>query len=427
MTTAPVPIKRRVIGSLQTVWRRIPEPARHRFWTTVRPAAEFYSFQRLARPGPIPPRSANAPLVVAGLFSTASGLGEGARSTWRALQSAGLSPIAVDLSERFAPVDYTPDIPLQPMPDSAEGTLILQMNAPETPAALRRLGMGRGRRWYTVGYWAWELPTFPTGWQRAFPLLSEIWAVSTFTANAFRQHEDAPPISVFGHAITPPQNIRINREQFQLPEDAFVFVTFADSMSSIERKNPMAAIEAHKRAFGDDPSRILIVKTRNLDRAPKARTHLETAIEEASNIRLLDRSLSETERWELLQAVDVVVSLHRSEGFGLVIAEAMAIEKPVIATAWSGNMDFCTDATVWLVEAGLIETADPYGIYSSNTSEWAEIDMNQAVHAFRSVESEKILRAEKADLARDRIAHLAGQENVGKSMVEHLFRVMETS
>ncbi|MEM9667810.1 MAG: glycosyltransferase [Pseudomonadota bacterium] len=424
MTASPLPLKQRVLGSAQRAWRTLPEPARHRFWTALRPTIEFYRFQSLARPSDIVPKRQDAPLVVAGLFSTASGLGEGARSTWRSLKAAGLSPLAVDLSDKFAPVDYQPEMPLHSMPDDVDGTLILQMNAPETPAALRHLSMKRGRSWYTIGYWAWELPTFPTGWERPFPLLSEIWAISTFTAGAF-QREDAPPISVFGHAISPPETITPSCQKFGqrygLPEDAFVFLATADSMSSVERKNPMAAIAAHRAAFGDDPSAILLVKTRNLDRAPKAKVHLESATAGYQNIRLIDESLSEAARWELLDAVDAVVALHRSEGFGLVIAEAMAIGKPVITTDWSGNMDFCDEDTVWLVPSRLIDVHDPYGVYRVKHSQWADADTQHAAECLKVVRDDAFQRAQKTVKARDRIAHLASPESLGKSMRKHLF------
>lgn len=401
--------------------RSIPKLARRGLSTIVRPALDYYKFKTVALPALSVPTDRGGPLVVAGLFSTASGVGEGARSTWRALNDAGLSPIAVDLSERFAQVDYRSDIPLSSMPEDADGTLILQVNARETLAALRRLGMRRGRNWYTVGYWAWELPTFPPGWEDAFPLVSEIWTVSNFAASAFRKGPSPPPVAVFGHAVSPPPKILADRAQFGLPEDAFVFLAFADSKSSIERKNPVAAIESHKRAFGDDPSSILLVKTRNLDRSPKARARLEAAVAGAMNVRLLDVSLSEKARWELLNAVDAVVSLHRAEGFGLVIAEAMALGKPAIATAWSGNMDFCTEESIWLVDSHLVETEDPYGVYSTYASQWAEVDLDHAAECFQTVRSDADKRTEKAAIARDTIAHLGSSKNLGESMRKHLF------
>ena len=179
----------RVFERLQPLWKAIPEGFRYKVWRIVGPGfQEAYARQLLARPAKLAVKNHKTPLVVAGLFSTANGIGEAARSTYRSLEAAGLDPIAVDLSEQLAPVDMNSEIKCQPMPDDLEGTLILQLNGPETLAALHHLGMKRGRRWYVIGYWAWELPSFPKNWHRAFPFLSETWAVSQFTAGVIRQH-----------------------------------------------------------------------------------------------------------------------------------------------------------------------------------------------------------------------------------------------
>ncbi|MEM6410599.1 MAG: glycosyltransferase family 4 protein [Pseudomonadota bacterium] len=387
----------------------------------MRPAVELYSLQRVARPAAAVPARADAPIVVAGFFSTASGVGEGARSTWRALKAVGLSPLAVDLSERFAQVDHRSSIPLHPMPSDPDGTLILQVNAQESLSALLSLGMDRRRNWYTIGYWAWELPTFPKGWERAFPLVSEIWGVSNFASNAFRLGPSPPPVSVFGHGITVPHDIPIDRARFGLPEDAFVFLTFADSKSSLERKNPIAAIETHKRAFGDDPNSILVLKTRNLNGSPKANDRLKKAIAGAENIRLMDGSMSGEERWKLMSSVDSLISLHRSEGFGLTIAEAMALGRAVVTTNWSGNMDFCNEERVWLVDSHLVDTDDPYGVYSDYQSQWAQVDVDHAVERVREVRGDAAKRAQKIQLARDTIAQHWNPKKLGESMSSHLF------
>ena len=165
----------------------------------------------------------DAPVVIAGLFSTANGIGEAARATYRALSAADLRPIAIDLSQPLAPVDLKSDIPCQAMPDSNHGTLILQLNGPETMAALQHLGMNRGRNWYTIGYWAWELPTFPEDWNRAFRFLSEIWTISAFTEAALKTHPDVPNINIFSHAISAPQSVTDLRRRYTWSDDQIVF------------------------------------------------------------------------------------------------------------------------------------------------------------------------------------------------------------
>ncbi len=374
----------------------------------------------LARPLAQRPTAPDSPLVLAGLFSTANGIGEAARATYRALKAAGLNPIAVDLSPQLAKVELDSGIPTTAMPDRDDGTLILQLNGPEIPEALHHLNMRRGRRWYTIGYWAWELPSFPKHWDKAFPLLSELWAISTFAREALAQHPKAPPIAVFGHAIEPPTDLTSTRAAFGLPDNAFVFLTMADSMSSMERKNPFAAIAAHKQAFGEDIRRVLVVKTRNLDRDPLAGERLRATIGAAPNIVLLDEALSDHARWQLLHTADAVVSLHRSEGFGLVLAEAMALGKPVVCTAWSGNMDFTTADNAFLVDYQLVPCEDPYKVYRAPDGRWADVDIAKAARQMRTVVDDTPLRQAKGEAAKLWIAHYANVAGLGDAMVQQL-------
>ncbi|MBO6688675.1 MAG: glycosyltransferase family 4 protein [Henriciella sp.] len=382
-----------------------------------------YARFTIATPASVRPPFANAPLVIAGLFSTANGIGEAARATYRALDSAGLSPIAVDLSAPLAPVDLESDIPSHPMPADEQGTLILQLNGPETMAALQHLGMRRGRNWYTIGYWAWELPTFPGDWHRAFRFLSEVWAISEFTAEALRAHPNAPNVRVIPHAIAPPRTLRDVRDTYRWPENTFVFLTMADGMSSLTRKNPFAAILAFKAAFGDDPNRRLIIKTRNLDHKPEAKSDLMEAIGAANNIEIMDASLSEEDLWALLNSVDCFVSLHRSEGFGLVVAEAMALGKPVICTGWSGNMDFTSAETAALVDYKLVPCIDPYGIYTDTSAHWAEVDPDDAAAIMKKVAEDPAYREQIGTAAKQHIEVWASPERVGKLMAERLSEI----
>lgn len=407
--------------TLRAYWKKLPAPWRRAIWTLVGPRWQLaYARHQLLRPSRTLVDQSDAPVVIAGLFSTANGIGEAARATFRALQSAGLSPIAVDLSAPLAPVDLASNIPCQPMPDAPEGTLILQLNGPETMAALQYLGMRRGRSWYTIGYWAWELPTFPKDWDRAFRFLSEIWAISEFTGTALRSHAKAPIVRVLPHAISTPKNLISVRSTYGWTEDQFVFLTMADGMSSLSRKNPFAAIRAFKDAFGDDPKRRLIIKTRNLDHKPEAKSDLLECIGTAQNIELLDTSLSEDDLWALLNSVDCLVSLHRSEGFGLVLAEAMSLGKPVICTGWSGNMDFTSDETAALVEYTLVPCVDPYGIYSDQTAHWAEDIPEDAVAKMKKVAEDPTYRDQIGKAAKQHIDAWASPERIGKLMAEHL-------
>lgn len=359
---------------MRSMWRVLPGSLRYRVVSIIiSPIIQRCRRAMIARPLRQKPAGANSPLVVAGLFRTASGIGEGARSTYRSLKAEGRQPMAVCLSEAFGLVDMDSLIPLSPMPSGESGTIIVHLNSPELPKALLFLDIKRGKpAWYVIGFWAWELAVFPPGWDRNFDLVSEIWTPSSFVTNAFEQHPKAPAVTTKGHSIYPPDKIDAARAPFGLPENVKIYLTIADAMSSLDRKNPFAAIDAFKQTHGDDLEFLLVVKTRNLLQDTAAERDLKQAIGTAPNIRLMDRSLTEVEKWNLLAAADCLVSLHRSEGFGLPIAEAIAIGKPVIVTAWSGNMDFCTRENATLIDYDLVACEDRYGRYCFPDAVWAE-------------------------------------------------------
>jgi glycosyltransferase involved in cell wall biosynthesis len=148
--------------------------------------------------------------------------------------------------------------------------------------------------------------------------------------------------------------------------------------SSFERKNPLGAIAAFRAAFGDRPDRLLVLKLTNPEHFPDDFARLATAVAGTSNIRLETRTMPRTDTFALIAASDIVLSLHRSEGFGLVPAEAMMLGKPVIATGWSGNMDFMDDRSAALVRHLLVEVQDARGVYSIPGASWAEPDIAQA-------------------------------------------------
>jgi glycosyltransferase involved in cell wall biosynthesis len=410
------------IAFLKYLWRFFPMRFRSFFWNIIGlRIRHFVDRLLIARPGKMVPPENQAPLVVAGTFRTANGIGQAARQTFYALESAGLSPIAVDLSKQLASVDLEVPFPLQAMPAADEGVLIMQINGPETMAALQHLKMGREKNWYTIGYWAWELPVFPAGWERAFPFLSELWTISEFSAKALRQHKNAPQITVFGHSIHVPKHSKPDRALFNLPKDAFVFLSMADSMSSLTRKNPFTTIAGFKRAFAKRGDVHLVIKVRNLKRYPQADSDLRTAINGAPNISLIDATLTDEELWTLLSSIDCFVSLHRSEGFGLTIVEAMALKKPVIVTAWSGNMDFTTSENAYLIEPKFIPCTDKYGVYSGRKTVWADVDESRAAEAMMNVLEHPKSRQKIASKGQRDILRITEKETLGRAMKARVY------
>ncbi len=158
--------------------------------------------------------------------------------------------------------------------------------------------------------------------------------------------------------------------------------------SAFARKNPLAAIAAFRRAFGDAKNRVLVIKLLAGGATRWAERALHEAIAGADNIRLVEGMLPEADMMGLTSAADIVISLHRSEGFGLVPAQAMALGKPVIATGWSGNLEFMTKRNSALVDYSLVPVHDPEGTFGGDGQMWADADVDDATQWLRRLASD---------------------------------------
>lgn len=353
----------------------------------------------LARGRPKSDRGPSSPVIVAGLYSTASGVGETARSCARALQDRGVEVLRCDLSALFGQAESTfrPSRTLS-HPGQQCGTIILHVNAPETELALFGMRAWRLQNWRIIGYWAWELERLPDGWASAARYLSEIWTPSRFSAAAIQASVDVP-VHTVPPAIQPPDPLPVRCRQLTEFEGLTCLV-MADGRSSLERKNVIAAIRLFDRAFGARTDVRLVVKTRNLDADPR-KARVIRKLCHAPNKLLIDEALSNDEKWALLNSADILLSLHRSEGFGLSLAEAMALGKAVIATRWSGNLDFMTRANSVLVPARFIPVADPSGPYDGVLdARWAAPDLDSALKALKWVAASPEARQEIGNVAR---------------------------
>jgi glycosyltransferase involved in cell wall biosynthesis len=197
------------------------------------------------------------------------------------------------------------------------------------------------------------------------------------------------------------------RGKLGLPADALVVLNVFHLGSAFSRKNPLAAVAAFRKAFGDRSDRVLAIKLID-NGAAGARRELDAAIAGAPNIRLIEGMLPEADMAGLMAAADIVISLHRSEGFGLVPAQAMALGKPVIATAWSGNLDFMNKNNSALISYALIPVHDPEGAFQAGDQKWADANVEEAAEWLRKLAAEAGLRARMgAGAARDVAAQLS--------------------
>ncbi len=354
---------------LHRLWRGLPREARRRWlvqgsaWLAPHPDQ------------PAPP--ARAGIAVAGELDRASGLGEGARLMLHGLAALGVPAWAM---RRGAPA-----------PGGAP--LVLHVSAPQVPLALLRLGRAalRGRR--VVGYWAWELPVAPESWRAGVQFVHEAWAPSRFAAAAL---EPLLPgrVRVVPHPVAahPPRPSALGRAELGLPEDAVITLVAFSLASSFERKNPLGAIAAHRLAFGDRADRVLLLRVGDPHHFPADFARLRAAA--APNIRIDTLTRPAADHFALMAACDIVLSLHRSEGFGLVMAEAMLLGVPVVATDWSGNVDFMDAGCAATVPARLVPADDPRGVYRVPGAMWAEPDLAAAAaHLVRLAEDAVARRA----------------------------------
>jgi glycosyltransferase involved in cell wall biosynthesis len=369
-------------GLARRLWRRLPHGARQRI---------LFDASRLLAPRAAPAPAGGLPVAIAGMFSTASGIGEGARLAYAALDAAGLAPAAFDLSTAFGQAELAADPSLRPLGPGG-GSLIVHVNAPYLPHALWLLGRARvsGRR--IIGYWAWELPRLPASWRGAVPFLHEVWVPSAFVASAVRAAIDCP-VHVVPHPLPTTAPTPDMRARLGLPAGALVVLNVFHLGSAFSRKNPIAAVRAFRRAFGDAPNRVLAIKLVDTGAAPWALQALKAAIGGAENIRVIEGMFASEDMAGLVAASDIVISLHRSEGFGLVPAEAMRLGKPVVATNWSGNLEFMSPQNSALVGYSLVPVEDPEGAIDGAGQAWAEADVDEAAHWLRRLADDADLRA----------------------------------
>ena len=263
--------------------------------------------------------------------------------------------------------------PLFRIPHRAATSYVFHSGGPQTPNMIASV-LPAAARAYRIGYWAWELPSPPLDWSGYERDLDEIWTPSIFSRDAlsggFRR-----PISVVPHYV-PPRPMRQRK-----PGSPFTVLAMADTRSSLSRKNPEGAFRAFRRAFGDCPSARLILKIKGHSDATDTAKRCLGQVMLGSNVEMVAGHLDDLALDDLYERADLLLSLHRSEGFGLPMREAMARGIPVVATGWSGNLDFMDESNSSLVPYKLVQVQDTSGVYATGT--WAEPDLDAAADQLR--------------------------------------------
>lgn len=316
--------------------------------------------------------------IVADL-TRANGIARGAELQAAAAKRSGLEPRLLDVSTRPR------HILRRRVKEHLGGTVyVFHCGGPETVNLLARVLPGAKRAW-RVGYWAWELPTAPPYWKKFEGLVDEVWTPSEFSADALRQLLSVP-VHVVPHEIMAGQNLDFR------PRQQFTVLVMADGRSSLSRKNPAGAIRAFRMAFGDSSDVQLVLKVNASD---VDREKLLDIAGDAENISLVSNFLDKDQLDQLYKSSSVLLSLHRAEGYGLPLREAMANGLPVVATAWSGSMDFLSSENCFLVPYTLVRVSDAHGVYNLDC-EWAEPDLSAAARALQELKADPALWERRA-------------------------------
>lgn len=339
-------------------------------------------------------------VTLTGYLKAEVGVGEAARLVLDALVGARIevSPVVVDLptSRQNHPFNSTAQI-------ADRKINIIWMNAEHLLGFAALVGPSFFEGRYSVGGWAWETENIPLHMAKNSDLLDEIWVPSGYVRDAVEPYAECP-VYVFPHPIVEPPIDRefelenliasvnstksyLGKPDLSSIKSRFKFLYTFDFNSSLQRKNPFGVIEAFKKAFKENEGPLLILKSINGYKWQMDLERLKNAVVDRSDILVIDQYLTSGERGALLNQCDCYVSLHRSEGFGLGMAEAMALGKPVVATKYSGNLEFMDESCAWLVNAEKVRVGDLAPPYQPDDY-WAEPDLDEAAKYLREILSD---------------------------------------
>ena len=349
-------------------------------------------------------------LNVIGYFDSPTGVGESARGIASAAEGAGERVARIDASRagRSEPGDAPGDVNLY------------HVNADAAAAVVEELGPGLHAGRANIAYWYWETEEFPPGWSDRFGYFDEVWVASEYCRKAVEASSPLP-VRIVPPAVALPAGPTPGRAGLGLPKDPFLFFTAFDALSLPERKNPLGTIRAFAKAFPEPTRAALLVQVSNAKAVPGLVGAMRHAAERAQ-VLIRDEEADRVKMAALFSACDAYVSLHRAEGFGFPIAEAMSLGKPVIATDYSGSADFLDETTGFPIRWSPMTLDRRVRDYPSGTK-WAEPDERHAVETLRRVVSDRDEALRRAEVGRRRIADLSGPATVGarvRSLLESL-------
>jgi glycosyltransferase involved in cell wall biosynthesis len=365
-----------------------------------------------------PPPALPLGVNLAGYLDATVGMGAAARHVATALRAAGVAvaPLVLDCYAPREPGLVVSEEPVHPI------TIACVNPAGMTGARDDLPGAFEGR--HVIGLWWWEVGTLPQRWLRAFDLVDEVWAGSRFVADALAAISPVPVVHVALPVPEPPA-AAVGRAELGLP-DGFLFGFVYDYSSVAERKNPLGLIAAFRAAFAAGATDVgLVLKSLGGGEGAYAGEHraVLAAAAEDPRISVIDGNLAAAEKNALIRELDCYVSLHRSEGFGLTIAEAMLLGTPVIATDYGGSRDFASAFNALLVDHRPVAVGPGHEPYPA-AAEWAEPDLEHAAARMREAYEQRAESRVRASRARADVLARHAPRVAGRAMAERLARVL---
>ena len=374
------------------VWFKkvIPADIRH----IVSKPLEKRVIRKTGMPKPYEPGRYPAGINLYGLLRSEIGLSQGAKLYAGALEKGHIPHTLLNL-------DFMPELPQRDT--SFDDRLIVEnryainvahINPPQWRDALGTFPQSCFDRHYNIGVFLWELETVPDDWKPVFDYVDEIWAPSEFIARTMRKETDKPVVTV-PYGMEVPYDEKLTRADFGLDADDFIVLMMYDAKSYASRKNPGAAIDAFREAYGENPEHVkLVIKINN----PKDEdiAFVEEHIGGKAGYTLITERMDKTRLNSLIRLCDVFISLHRAEGFGLVMAEAMMLGTPAVATGWSANAEFMPEDVSCPVKYTLVPVDGGYQ-FDNGELVWAEADVHDAAACLKRLRDDPEYYRQKAE------------------------------
>ncbi len=417
------PLSRRLAGAMAR--RLLPKALLDAlyFRTVGKPEPPFLRSARGSRPQRTGADPSLPPgLNVAGFLTGEFGLGEAGRSIAHAVRAAQVPHVLREFrvpNKRYSDNTFTEFTDRNPY-----AVNLIMVNANELPLIEQAFGESWFSGRYNVGLWYWELPEFPREWLEHFEHLDEIWVTSGYTAEALARASPIPVVKVINPIVIDTERVAPARRRFGLPEDAFLFVFSFDFHSYLERKNPLAVAEAFRRAFGGRRDVGLVFKSINGAFYPDKLATMQGVCDDL-NVFLIEDYLDRYETFDLFASCDALVSLHRAEGLGLGMAEAMALGLPVVGTGYSGNMEFMNVNNSLPVRYTLVELEEDYGVYQKGQV-WAEPDIDHAAECLLRLADDREFARRLGGAARQDMACRFSAAAAGARIAQRLARIVES-